>query len=94
MKNISTPIIYEFDYSKEIVAGLESQLENEQHKKYLLRFPTVYIVNDKVRDSQYSVYIGETTNIKRRTLEHLKGDSKARDDWEKLAASNLSLIHI
>lgn len=88
MKNISTPIIYEFDYSKEIVAGLESQLENEQHKKYLLRFPTVYIVNDKVRDSQYSVYIGETTNIKRRTLEHLKGDSKARDDWEKLAASN------
>lgn len=94
MKKISSPIIYEFDYSEEAIKRIEHQMKNEQDEKYLLRFPTVYIVNDREKNNQYSVYIGETTNIKRRTLEHLKNDKISREDWDKLSSSENSKIMV
>ena len=94
MKKISSPIIYEFDYSEEAIKRIEHQMKNEQDEKYLLRFPTVYIVNDKEKNNQYSVYIGETTNIKRRALEHLKNDKISREDWDKLSSSENSKIMV
>ena len=85
MKNISSPIIYEVDYSNNDLATIEDKLENKQHEKYILRFPTVYIVNNEENNQEYSVYIGETTDIKRRTAEHLQSDTKSREDWEALS---------
>lgn len=87
MKDISSPIIYELEYSIDEVITLEDKIKNENHEKYLLRYPTVYIVNDKETQNNYSVYVGETTNIKRRTMEHLQSDSKTNNDWEKIATS-------
>ena len=42
----------------------------------------MFIIQKK---EKVSVYIGETTDIRRRTDQHLKQDSKEREDWEKLS---------
>ncbi|WP_337448795.1 DUF2075 domain-containing protein [Corynebacterium pseudokroppenstedtii] len=45
--------------------------ENELDKRYLLDYPTVYIIHDK-QYAGYHVYVGETNNIVGRTEQHLK----------------------
>ncbi|WP_427814822.1 DUF2075 domain-containing protein (plasmid) [Enterococcus sp. 22-H-5-01] len=81
------PIIYEVGYSKEALNHLEETIQNKGKKeqKVMLNYPTVYIVNDKKGSSKYSVYVGETTNIKRRTVEHL---NEIRDDWQEISESS------
>ncbi|WP_233486546.1 GIY-YIG nuclease family protein [Corynebacterium pseudotuberculosis] len=48
---------------------------------FLLDYPTVYIIHNKSTSSctvpgSYDVYVGETTDIHRRTLQHVKKDFK------------------
>lgn len=90
---VSKPIIYEVDYSKESLNHLEEKIQNKGNKeqKVMLSYPTVYIVNDKKSPSKYSVYIGETTDIKRRTIEHLK---ELRDDWQELSKSEQAKMFV
>ena len=55
---------------------------------YVLSYPTVYIVyadNQHSNRNEYTVYVGETNDIRHRTIEHLKLDSKKRDDWRAIA---------
>ena len=70
------------------VAASESALE--RFSNYILDFPVVYVVNaDDVNKytgrKEYTVYVGETNNIKARTVQHLRSDPKGRDDWAALA---------
>ena len=60
MGDISAPIIYELDYSSESLQDFDSKVQETVGKdaKYLLHYPTVYIVNDKNKEKQFSVYIG------------------------------------
>lgn len=90
---VSKPIIYEVDYSKEALSHLEENIQDKGKKeqKVMLSYPTVYIVNDKKSPSKYSVYIGETTDIKRRTIEHLK---ELRDDWKELSNSDQAKMFV
>ncbi len=83
------PIIHELAYTNQGLQTFEADVreESELKEKLLLNYPTVYIVNDKEKSKKFSVYIGETSNIKRRTIEHLNTDSKKREDWEKLLLS-------
>ncbi|WP_143139253.1 GIY-YIG nuclease family protein, partial [Alkalibacterium sp. 20] len=48
---------------------------------------TVYIINHTEK-SGISVYIGETTDIYRRTIEHIDTDPKDREDWAIMKASS------
>lgn len=96
MADISSPVIYEVEYSQDFLGNknwLPIQMA-ELDRKYLSQYPTVYIVNDKGNKANYSVYIGETTNIMRRTREHLKRDSRNREDWEKLSKSKTAKMLI
>lgn len=88
--------IREVDYSQESLTQLRSDLEkspdrskSEAEIRHLFRFPTVYIVHNDTQqscgESSYNVYVGETSNIEGRTLQHLNADSKARADWEAFA---------
>jgi len=88
LKNISTPIIREISYNNDSIDDFENEIKNEKNSKYLLRYPTIYIVNDEVTPNKYSVYVGETNNIKRRTSEHLQDDSRLDTFWKKIDESN------
>ena len=96
MNEISNPVIYEIDYSNEAVESLESEILHEEgpKAKYLLDYPTVYIVHDEKKSRKFSVYIGETSNIRQRTKQHLIEDPKKREDWEELANSADSKMYI
>lgn len=56
----------------------------------LFGYPTVYIVYAQERNkysgrSEYTVYVGETNNIRARTLQHRRADAANREDWRDLA---------
>ena len=91
--NLPKPIIYEVDYSKEALNHLDEKIhiKGKKEQKVMLSYPTVYIVNDKKNSSKYSVYIGETADIKRRTIEHLK---ELRDDWRELSESEQAKMFV
>ena len=79
MKNLSSPIITEVDYGKKSFDELQQEVGSDQNKrKLLVKFPTVYVVFSQNKKNQYEVYVGETNNIERRTFEHLH---ETRDDW-------------
>lgn len=90
---VSKPIIYEVEYSKESLNHLEEKIQSKGKKeqKVMLSYPTVYIVNDKKSPTKYSVYIGETADIKRRTIEHLK---ELREDWQELSNSDQAKMFV
>lgn len=89
---ITTPEIREIAYSREELDRFVEDLRLEEvddpasNAKYLLDYPTVYIVHDEVSD-KYQIYIGETTNIRDRTIQHLNADPKTRDDWRHFSES-------
>lgn len=87
MKNLPSPVVYELDYNTDAISEIEKNLTEDQ-MRYILDYPTVYIVNDKTVGQRFSVYVGETTNIKRRSFEHLQSDPISRNDWKKFADSN------
>ena len=96
MSNISNPVIYEIDYNNEAVNSLEVGILQEEgsNAKYLLNYPTVYIVHDEKKSHKFSVYIGETSDIRQRTKQHLVEDPKKREDWKGLANSEDSKMYI
>ena len=92
MVKIKSPIVREIEYSSSSLVNLKSQLKSSEHKndiKFLFDYPVVYIVNDE-KKNRFSVYIGETTDIIRRTSQHLIDDIKKenRDDWRDFATSS------
>ncbi len=55
---------------------------------YIFDYPTVYVVHSKKRNQhtlrpEYTVYVGETNNIRSRTMQHLREDPKTRVDWKE-----------
>lgn len=82
---VKNPIVTEITYGKNFSEELKTKIgTNEKKKKFLLDYPTIYIIQDQNK-KQYTVYVGETTDIKRRTTEHLYEDPKSRKDWQNLA---------
>ncbi|HFU1108894.1 TPA: DUF2075 domain-containing protein, partial [Streptococcus suis] len=71
----------------------ETKSKNDKNREYLLEYPTVYIANHKEKDDFY-VYVGETTNINKRTQQHLLIDPKIREDWKALSEAKNSSMYI
>lgn len=40
-----------------------------------------YVINDQKKHKKYDVYVGETNDIKRRTVQHIQEDPKKREDF-------------
>lgn len=98
-RKLPDPIIKKFEYSEKGLNEIKDLDENKPNGKLLLRYPTVYVVNDKKQkakqvNTQYSVYVGETNNIVQRTTQHLHEDPKTRDDWKKLSKSETAQIYV
>lgn len=63
--------------------------DSDRRATKLLDYPTVYVVHHETSE-RFSVYIGETTDIRSRTIQHLETDIGNREDWKALAASKAS----
>lgn len=82
MERIANPVIYELKYENQMEPHYEGV--QEKHEKLIFNYPTVYIVHHPEKE-KVCVYIGETTDIRRRTDQHLKQDPKEREDWDRLS---------
>lgn len=88
-KNLPEPIIYPTQYNQEEAVKLDEIIKRDvdvNKQDYLINYPTVYIINHEGahKKMQYTVYVGETNDIQRRTLQHLDTDPVARQDWRQL----------
>ncbi|MFC6202677.1 DUF2075 domain-containing protein [Lactiplantibacillus nangangensis] len=84
------PIVDVVPYNINYEHALE---QNNSNNELIFEYPTVYVIADKQskkrKDSvpDFTVYVGETSNIGQRTRQHLEGDTKIREDWKKLRDS-------
>ena len=93
MSDIQSPVVIEIDYSNRTFDQLKETIA-PKHSKLIFDYPTVYIVNDENKN-KYSVYVGETTDIIRRTNQHLSDDiKKDREDWRQFEQSKTSKIFV
>ena len=93
MSKISKPVIEEVKYESGSLDTLQETLKissRDENKMLLFEYPTLYIVNDKNSDG-YSVYVGETTDIVRRTNQHL---GEIREDWMRFSKSNTTKMFV
>lgn len=87
------PMIKEYPYNNQGLKELEEG-ESREESKIISRYPTVYVVNDKKKKKIYSVYVGETNNIAKRTAQHLHDDPKRREDWRELLESKTAKMYV
>lgn len=87
------PMIKEYPYNNQGLKELEEG-ESREESKIISRYPTVYVVNDKKKNKIYSVYVGETNNIAKRTAQHLHDDPKSREDWRELSESKTAKMYV
>lgn len=87
------PMIKEYPYNNQGLKELEEG-ESREESKIISRYPTVYVVNDKKKRKIYSVYVGETNNIAKRTAQHLHDDPKSREDWRELLESKTAKMYV
>lgn len=91
------PVIKKFNYGSFKESSINDLSINDRDKYLLSNFPTVYIIQDSKNNSKtdYTVYVGETTNIVRRTSQHLNADIRnGRDDWEKFGKSPSAEMYV
>ena len=86
--------IENIQYSLENLNNSVQKWQTSIDGKYLLRYPTVYIINDKKRENNFEVYVGETADIRNRTRQHLNVDTKLKPFWEDFSSSSNSSMYV
>lgn len=84
-KKLKPPVIYQIRDSEKALKELRSTLESQQEeikKELLFEYPVVYIHNCPNKD-YYEVYIGETSDIIKRTRQHFN-NSCNNEKWQKM----------
>lgn len=100
-KTIKKPIIYPVKYSIDTASQLNNQIReefsnDEKTRTLLIEYPTVYVINNPLnaKQSKFTVYVGETNDIQRRTLQHLDEDPKSRSDFEDFKNAKSAQMYI
>lgn len=94
------PVIFETKYDVKNAKELESKIyqkygNNYETEKLLTEYPTVYIINSLLSNKdKYAVYVGETNDIQRRTIEHLGEDPKIRQDFADFKKSSNAEMYV
>jgi DUF2075 family protein len=99
----SSPVIFETDYNEDTASHLREEIENryssdkstdKKARQLLIDYPTVYVITDPTKGprEKYNVYVGETNDIQRRTIQHIAEDPKTRQDF--LAFKKSSNAHM
>ncbi|MCE5097192.1 DUF2075 domain-containing protein [Staphylococcus devriesei] len=86
--------IENIQYSMENLNNSVQNWETSTDGKFLLRYPTVYIINDKKQENNFEVYVGETADIRNRTRQHLNADTKVKTFWEDFSESKNSSMYV
>lgn len=86
--------IENIQYSLENLNNSVQKWQTSADGKYLLRYPTVYIINDKKCENNFEVYVGETADIRNRTRQHLNVDTKLKPFWEDYSSSSNSSMYV
>lgn len=94
LKDNISPIIEKVSYNSFSVKAIKDKNLPEKDEQLLLDYPTVYIIDDELSNKKhnYSVYVGETSDIKRRTKQHLNDET--REDFKRLGNSKTSEMYI
>lgn len=96
------PVIRKISYEREALDEFVGELQQAaatdigdaaKTATYLLDYPTVYIVHNEAA-GKYQVYIGETSDIRSRTIQHLNYDPRVREDWKAFSDSKTALMLI
>lgn len=85
---VKSPVVREIQYNSDSLKEFNEELKSNPHdRELLLEYPTDYVIYCKEdrKTNKYEVYVGETNNIGRRTLQHLNDDVKVREDWKDLS---------
>lgn len=90
-EKVKKPVIFKTKYTELSAKKLDAQIDEEyadsEQKKTLLKdYPTVYVINnaDDAKKLKYTVYVGETNDIQRRTIQHIETDPASRSDFAEL----------
>ncbi|WP_154837025.1 DUF2075 domain-containing protein [Staphylococcus sp. Marseille-Q1834] len=86
--------IENIQYSMDRLNESVQKWETSKDGKFLLRYPTVYIINDEKNKNEFEVYVGETADIRNRTRQHLNADIKSKAFWEDFSTSNNSSMYV
>ena len=86
--------IENIQYSLENLNNSVQKWQTSIDGKYLLRYPTVYIINDKKHENNFEVYVGETADIRNRTRQLLNVDTKLKPFWENFSTSSNSSMYV
>ncbi|WEV43185.1 DUF2075 domain-containing protein [Lactobacillus sp. ESL0684] len=97
--NIEDPIVFDTKYNIETAMKLENIIHtnyknNKKAEDLLTEFPTVYVINARNSHNTFSVYVGETNDIQRRTIEHLGEDPEIREDFDDFRESKNAQIFV
>lgn len=95
LKDNNSPIIEKVNYNSFSEKAIKDKNLSEKDEQLLLDYPTVYIIDDEISGNKkhnYSVYVGETSDINRRTQQH-KSDT-TREDFKRLRKSETSEMYI
>jgi DUF2075 family protein/archaellum biogenesis ATPase FlaH len=91
--------IEEFSFSHTAFDDLYSNLTEsidgkaDPRARFILHYPTVYIVYRQLLNSRFRVYVGETTNIINRTSQHLS-DAFEKAAWAELEQDKNSRLFV
>jgi len=95
MDKIPSPIIQEINYSEDGLKKFSDSAVNfsKKNRKYLIDYPTVYVINNETKKDTYNVYVGETSNIKIRARQHLNRNS-INEDIKKPSNPKSRLMYV
>lgn len=80
-----TPFVYKIQDNRESLMNFRNEMleKKDSIKSIILDYPTVYIHCCQI-DEQYEVYVGETSNIIKRTCQHYDvAKNETKDSWQK-----------
>ena len=95
MTKLPNPIIHEISYTEDGLKKFNDSTVNfsKRDREYLIDYPTVYVINNETKKDTYNVYVGETSNIKVRTNQHLNNNA-INKEIDKLPNSKSNLMYI
>lgn len=70
------------DYASSGIDELKGK--DTPHRRFIIDYPTVYIISLRDNKGSYRVYVGETNSIVQRTTQHLEGDTKESNSKRNL----------
>lgn len=78
----SRAFVERVDYASSGIDELKGK--DTPYRRFIIDYPTVYIISLRDKKGSYRVYVGETNSIVQRTTQHLEGDTKASNSKRNL----------